>query len=87
MIIKNIDKQEAMTNIAIGEAKMERILAAAAVAVLLSAGPVLAQNKIQIGCTATSELRWSPIRAMSTPASVSIPLAGACVPNAAPSRP
>jgi len=34
---------------------MGRILAAAAIAVLLSAGSVLAQNKIQIGCTATSD--------------------------------
>jgi len=44
-----------MTNIVVGEAKMGRILAAAAMTVLLSAGPVLAQNKIQIGCTATSD--------------------------------
>jgi NitT/TauT family transport system substrate-binding protein len=34
---------------------MGRILAAAAIAILLSAGSVLAQNKIQIGCTATSD--------------------------------
>lgn len=32
-----------------------RVLAAAATAVLLSAGPTLAQNKIQIGCTATAD--------------------------------
>jgi len=31
------------------------MLAAAAIATLLSAGPALAQNKIQIGCTATSD--------------------------------
>ncbi len=34
---------------------MTRLMAAAAIAVLLSAGPVLAQGKIQIGCTATSD--------------------------------
>jgi NitT/TauT family transport system substrate-binding protein len=56
MIIKNIDKQGAMTkHRRSGEAKMTKILAAAAMAVLLSATPALAQNKIQIGCTATSD--------------------------------
>ncbi|MBR1120102.1 ABC transporter substrate-binding protein [Bradyrhizobium lablabi] len=34
---------------------MTRLLAAAATAALLSAGPAFAQNKIQIGCTATSD--------------------------------
>lgn len=34
---------------------MSRILARAAIFGLLSAGPALAQNKIQIGCTATSD--------------------------------
>jgi NitT/TauT family transport system substrate-binding protein len=34
---------------------MTRLLAAAAIAVLLSAEPGFAQNKIQIGCTATSD--------------------------------
>ena len=34
---------------------MTRLLAAAATAVLLSTGPGFAQNKIQIGCTATSD--------------------------------
>jgi NitT/TauT family transport system substrate-binding protein len=34
---------------------MTRLMAAAAIAVLLPAGPVLAQGKIQVGCTATSD--------------------------------
>jgi NitT/TauT family transport system substrate-binding protein len=34
---------------------MTRLLVAAAMAALLSAGPAFAQNKIQIGCTATSD--------------------------------
>ena len=55
MIIKNIDKQVAMSNIATGEREMTRLMAAAAITVLLSAGPGLAQGKIQIGCTATSD--------------------------------
>src|ERR1043165_10214105 len=44
-----------MTNIAIGEAKMVRILAATVLAAVLAAAPATAQNKIQIGCTATSD--------------------------------
>src|SRR5689334_14103844 len=55
MIIKNIDKQGAMANIAVGEAKMVRILAATVLAAVLAAAPATAQNKIQIGCTATSD--------------------------------
>jgi len=55
MIIKNIDKQGAVANIVRGEAEMVRILALMTTAVLLSAAPALAQNKVQIGCTATSD--------------------------------
>jgi len=55
MIIKNIDKQEAMANIAPGRRWMTRLWAAAAMTVLLSAGPAFAQGKVQVGCTATSD--------------------------------
>jgi NitT/TauT family transport system substrate-binding protein len=55
MIIKNIDKQEAIENIAIGRRSMTRFLAAVSFAALLVAGPAQAQTKIQIGCTATSD--------------------------------
>src|ERR1043165_6748500 len=44
-----------MTNIAVGEAKMVRILAATVLLAALTAAPAAAQNKIQIGCTATSD--------------------------------
>src|ERR1700737_4600332 len=42
------------TNIAIGRRSMIKILAAS-FAAILAAGPVQAQTKIQIGCTATSD--------------------------------
>src|SRR6266481_181642 len=42
------------TNIAIGRRSMIKILAAT-FAAILAAGPVQAQTKIQIGCTATSD--------------------------------
>src|SRR4051794_22574882 len=44
-----------MANITIGEAKMARFLAATVLAAALTATPAVAQNKIQIGCTATSD--------------------------------
>lgn len=55
MIKKNIDKQEAMQNIATGEAKLTKFLMTAAVAAVLIAGPAHAQGKLQIGCTATTD--------------------------------
>src|SRR6195256_2129269 len=42
-------------DIAIGRRSMTRFLAAAGFAAILAAGPVHAQTKIQIGCTATTD--------------------------------
>ena len=56
MIKNNIDNQEAMSNIAIGEAGMRRSLAGwVVVATIAMAGSALAQSKVLIGCTATSD--------------------------------
>src|SRR5580704_12976315 len=54
--MKNIDKQEGAAKSAIpGGQLMKRFSSLVAVWVVLSAGSDLAQNKIQIGCTATSD--------------------------------
>jgi NitT/TauT family transport system substrate-binding protein len=53
--MKNIDKQEGGQNRDRGGRLMKRFQALVAVWVVLSAGSALAQNKIQIGCTATSD--------------------------------
>ncbi len=71
MIKKNIDKQEAIQNIANWEDGMNKLTTAIVCAAMSIAAPAFAQTKLQIGCTATSDCASAMVAVDESTASTS----------------